>query len=298
MLDLLSLITALSLGALGSLHCVMMCGGISCALSSKRAGKQHEKQTGKLSTRLSPLLIYNLGRISSYAMIGFLFGWGSQAVIEQWQSLGVILRLIAGGLLIAMGLYIAGLSRLLVKIEAIGYQCWQRLMPNSLRAINTESIKGIWLMGIVWGWLPCGLVYSTLLWAGALGYGGLQSGMLMAVFGLGTLPAMLATGFFADKLAAFVQAKAVRWTAGFSIIVYGLWTVLSATSIDHGSHHNAHGSARFSINAAPHVIAYSAPNTFPFIARHIALYIATDIYSCIAVQESPFIELNQDYKTV
>ena len=88
MLDLLSLITALSLGALGSLHCVMMCGGISCALSSKRAGKQHEKQTGKLSTRLSPLLIYNLGRISSYAMIGFLFGWGSQAVIEQWQSLG------------------------------------------------------------------------------------------------------------------------------------------------------------------------------------------------------------------
>ena len=90
MLDLLSLITALSLGALGSLHCVMMCGGISCALSSKRAGKQHEKQTGKLSTRLSPLLIYNLGRISSYAMIGFLFGWGSQAVIEQWQSLGVI----------------------------------------------------------------------------------------------------------------------------------------------------------------------------------------------------------------
>ena len=76
MLDLLSLITALSLGALGSLHCVMMCGGISCALSSKRAGKQHEKQTGKLSTRLSPLLIYNLGRISSYAMIGFLFGWG------------------------------------------------------------------------------------------------------------------------------------------------------------------------------------------------------------------------------
>jgi len=275
-LDLLSLITAFSLGALGSLHCVMMCGGISCALSGKQAGKR--------SKRLSPLLVYNLGRISSYVMIGFLFGWGSQAVIEQWQSLGVILRVIAGSLLIAMGLYIAGLSRLLVKIEAVGYRVWQRLMPDSLRAINAESTKGVWLMGVVWGWLPCGLVYSTLLWAGALGYGGFQSGLLMAVFGLGTLPAMLATGFFADKLAVFVKAKAVRWTAGFSIIVYGLWTLLSATSMDHdshgshSSHHKAHGSASFSVSSAP--------------------YVATYIHSCIAIQKSPFIELYQDYKAV
>lgn len=286
MLDLLSLITALSLGALGSLHCVMMCGGISCALSTKKASKKADKQIDKLSARLSPLLVYNLGRISSYVMIGFLFGWGSQTVIEQWQSLGVILRVIAGALLMAMGLYIAGLSRLLVKIETIGYQCWQRLMPNSLRTINTESIKGIWLMGIVWGWLPCGLVYSTLLWASAHGGGSFQSGILMAVFGLGTLPTMLATGFFADKLAAFVQAKAVRWTAGFSIIIYGLWTVLSATSMDHGSHQHAHGSAGFSMDAAPYVIAGTAS------------YVATDIHSGIAVQRNPFIELNQDNKTV
>lgn len=237
-LDLLPLITAFSLGVLGSLHCVVMCGGISCALASY--------STAKPVSRLRPLIIYNLGRISSYTVIGFLFGLGSQLFIEQWQALSFILRGIAGMLLIAMGLYIAGVSRLLVRVEALGYKIWQRLMPTSIRRVNSESMLSLLLVGIVWGWLPCGLVYSTLLWAGTLGEGGLHTAVLMAIFGLGTLPAMLATGYFADVLHAFVKAKAVRSVAGFGIIIYGLWTVLSATSMAHalhGSHHNSHSNS-------------------------------------------------------
>lgn len=236
---ILPALTAFSLGILGSLHCVTMCGGISCALGSNYS---NQSVAAVPSVRWSSLLTYNFGRISSYMLIGLVFGFGSQVFIDQWQALSFILRLAAGLLLILMGLYIAGVSRFLVRLEALGFQLWRRLMSRSGVAINSERQSSLLLVGLVWGWLPCGLVYSTLLWAGALGGGGLQTGLLMGLFGLGTLPALLATGYFAENLRMLVQAKSVRSTAGLCIIVYGLWTILSVTPIVSGLHgsHNEH----------------------------------------------------------
>ncbi len=238
-LNLLAVFTAFSLGLLGSLHCVSMCGGISCALAGTGSVKKSKP------AQLAMLLTYNSGRIISYSLAGIILGSGSLALIDHWQQLSVVLRGIAGVLLIAMGLYVAGISRLLVHLESLAFRLWQRVQPMSAVKANSDSPLGLFILGMIWGWLPCGLVYSTLLWAGALGAGGVATASLMVVFGLGTLPAMLLTGLFADLLRNFVQAKSVRWVAGFCIIMYGVWTLVGGYGHGHAGH-SAHASDHLS----------------------------------------------------
>jgi sulfite exporter TauE/SafE len=136
----------------------------------------------------------------------------------------MVLRIIAALLLIAMGLYLAGWWSGLTRIEALGRGLWRYIQPFASRLMPVSSLPRALLLGALWGWLPCGLVYSTLLWAASQG-NALDSGLLMLAFGLGTWPVLLATGMAAERLTAVLRKRNVRMAGGLLVILFGLWTL-------------------------------------------------------------------------
>ncbi len=214
----LSLTTALLLGLLGSAHCLGMCGGIAATISM-----------GQKSSRLPNLLGYNLGRLCSYALAGALVG--SLGVIIKDSTSAIVLRTLAGILLISMGLYVAQWWKGLVHIEKLGNKLWALIRPTASKLLPVTNIKQALLLGFFWGWLPCGLVYSTLIWA-ATAQDALQSSSLMFAFGIGTLPAMLTTGLLAKQVQTLLANRNVQHFAGLLILLFGLYTIPFRAIID------------------------------------------------------------------
>ncbi|PYB71012.1 cytochrome biogenesis protein [Pseudomonas sp. LB-090624] len=214
--DLLPLLgSALVLGLLGGGHCLGMCGGLMGALTLAIPPEQRGK-------RLRLLLAYNLGRIFSYACAGLLLGLAGWAVASSPAALA--LRVAAALLLIAMGLYLAGWWSGLTRIEALGRGLWRHIQPLASRLLPVSSLPRALLLGALWGWLPCGLVYSTLLWAASQGNAG-YSAVLMLAFGLGTWPVLLATGLAAERVNALLRRRSVRVAGGVLVMLFGVWTL-------------------------------------------------------------------------
>jgi len=259
MLDLPSLSAAFLLGLFSSAHCVGMCGGIMGALSMAIPADAKGK-------RWLVLLSYNTGRIASYALMGLLVGLLS-AQLAAWGAIGW-LRWLAGLLLIAMGLYLADWWRGLTYLEAGGRYLWAYLQPIGKTIMPVDSVsKGV-LLGAIWGWLPCGLVYSALVYAMAQGQA-LAAGAIMLAFGLGTLPSVLATGIAAQQLGRWLQRPQVRWVLALSIILFGLWTLWGGGGHSHhmghdhpSSHEHHHPSSSASSTES------SAPNTLDHGIHH------------------------------
>ncbi|MBT9237518.1 sulfite exporter TauE/SafE family protein [Pseudomonas inefficax] len=214
--DLLPLLgSALILGLLGGGHCLGMCGGLMGALTLAIPPEQRGR-------RLRLLLAYNLGRILSYACAGLLLGLAGWAVASSPAALG--LRVVAALLLIAMGLYLAGWWSGLTRIEALGRGLWRHIQPVASRLLPVSSLPRALLLGALWGWLPCGLVYSTLLWAASQGNAG-YSAALMLAFGVGTWPVLLATGLAAERVNILLKRRSVRVAGGVLVMLFGIWTL-------------------------------------------------------------------------
>ena len=209
------LVSALILGLLGGGHCLGMCGGLMGALTLAIPPEQR-------SRRLRLLLAYNLGRILSYALAGLLLGLAGWAVANS--PLALFMRVLAGLLLIAMGLYLAGWWSGLTRIEGLGKGLWRHIQPLASRLLPVSSLPRALLLGALWGWLPCGLVYSTLLWSASQG-SALDSALLMLAFGLGTWPVLLATGLAAERITALLRRRSVRMAGGVLVILFGIWTL-------------------------------------------------------------------------
>ncbi|NHW01597.1 sulfite exporter TauE/SafE family protein [Stutzerimonas degradans] len=209
------LLSALVLGLLGGGHCLGMCGGLMGALTLAIPPEQRGK-------RLRLLLAYNVGRILSYALAGLLIGLAGWAVANSPAALA--LRVIAALLLIGMGLYLAGWWSGLTRVEALGRGLWSHIQPYASRLMPVTSLPRALLLGALWGWLPCGLVYSTLLWSASQG-DALDSALLMLAFGLGTWPVLLATGLAAERLTTLLRKRGIRVIGGVMVILFGLWTV-------------------------------------------------------------------------
>ena len=214
--DLLPLLgSALVLGLLGGGHCLGMCGGLMGALTLAIPPEQRGR-------RLRLLMAYNLGRILSYACAGLLLGLAGWALASSPAAMA--LRVVAALLLIAMGLYLAGWWSGLTRIEALGRGLWRHIQPAASRLMPVSSGPRALLLGALWGWLPCGLVYSTLLWAASQGNAG-YSAALMLAFGLGTWPILLATGLAAERVNAVLRRRSVRMAGGVLVILFGIWTL-------------------------------------------------------------------------
>ncbi|WP_027960208.1 sulfite exporter TauE/SafE family protein [Halomonas halodenitrificans] len=215
-LDLPPFAAAFVFGLLGGAHCIGMCGGIMSALSFAVPPSMRSP------ARLSGLLLgYNLGRITSYMIAGAL-----AASLGTLLSLTAPARLILQGLaalmLILMALYIADWWKGLLRIEAVGRRLWRHIEPLGRRLMPVVKLPQAMALGAVWGWLPCGLVYSMLTWSLAIA-DPLRGALLMGAFGLGTLPALLATGFAARQLSGLIRHRATRSIAALSIIAFALW---------------------------------------------------------------------------
>ncbi len=210
----LSLIGAFLVGLLGGGHCAGMCGGIVGAVTMTLP---------KSRPKIGFLLAYNVGRISSYALVGVLAGaiGASSFFLRHVLPIERILYGLASVMLIVLGLYLAGIWHGVTKLEKIGSIIWKKLQPLSKRFLPVTTVSQAFLLGTIWGWLPCGLVYSVLVAALATGSAA-EGGMLMLAFGLGTLPVLLAMGMMAVSLKAWLQNIWVRRISGFLVLGFGV----------------------------------------------------------------------------
>ena len=222
----LSLLAAAAMGLFGSGHCVAMCGGISCTLS---AGLPESVR--RSPSRMLPYIIaYNIGRMTSYMVAGALFGGlgaGAGVVLPPSWAEGFGLA-ISIAFVIALGLYLGDWWRGLAALERLGAKLWRRLEPLGRRFLPVSRRRGAFAVGLLWGWLPCGLVYAALALALASG-GAFEGASTMLAFGLGTLPALVMLGFAGRWLAA-LRRPGARRAAGASLCVLGVVVLLGAYS--------------------------------------------------------------------
>ena len=220
----LSISAMLFIGLMGAGHCIGMCGGISSALGLAVSGDR----------KWSILGGYQLGRVASYSLAGVLIGmlglWG-----HAYLQLGPALRILAGVLLILMGCYLADWWRALITLEQAGSHLWRYIQPMGNRLFPVHSAHQAMLLGMLWGWLPCGLVYSALAYAATAGTPA-ESGLMMLAFGLGTTPAVLAGTVFSNRIARWLQHKRFRQLTGLLLIGFGLWTIWGGSSYYHNNH--------------------------------------------------------------
>jgi sulfite exporter TauE/SafE len=229
----LTLVAAFMIGLLGSTHCVGMCGGIVGALTMGLP-----ETTRQSSLKLLPyLLTYNAGRLFSYSLAGLIIGLLSSSISAFFQIGRFPVGGIVGGLfMVALGIYIGGWLQTMKPLEQLGSHFWRLIEPVGRRFMPVRSPAQALGLGFFWGWLPCGLVYSTLAWAATSG-DAVKSAMLMLAFGAGTLPMLLAMGAFAEKLQRFTRHKWTRYIAGVLLIAFGAMILTKALG---GGHMGGH----------------------------------------------------------
>jgi sulfite exporter TauE/SafE len=218
MIELWPLLSAALLaGLLGSAHCLGMCGGIS-GLFAVNASVSSLRQQVPLA------LVYNAGRIVTYAVLGIIVAAFGSVIVKASPSLAVGIRLLSGCIIILVGLKVAFDLRMLNAIERMGSSLWSRIAPAAQRLLPVDSMPKAFGLGLVWGWLPCGLVYSVLMIA-ATSAEPLAGGLTMVTFGVGTMPAMVMTGIGAARMSTMLRRKGARLGLGMLIVVLGLLTV-------------------------------------------------------------------------
>ncbi len=226
------LLSVFLMGLLGGTHCLGMCGGVVGMLSANIAPqtKQNHAQLARLH------LHYNLGRILSYVLMGAVFGLLG-TILSQGLQLSVfdqLLRVFSGVLMVLVGLYIGAWSSQIQYLERLGGKLWSKLQPLTQRFMPVSSGKNAFFLGLLWGGIPCGLVYGALSFSMLSGTV-LDGAMIMLAFGLGTLPALLLMASMAERLASWVRNPWVRKLSGAVIIALGvsaMWAPVKSLVVD------------------------------------------------------------------
>jgi sulfite exporter TauE/SafE len=258
------LLTALTTGLMGSLHCLGMCGGISAtvALASPLAAiadtaalrpapvslaaipvtvrvPASSWRSTAPSTAEGNVVAFNAGRIASYALAGALSGAlggaiggaGPGWVISESMPMRTLLFLFANLMIIFTGLYLMGVPQLLAPLEKAGGHLWRHVAPWSRRLLPLRTRSHAALFGMLWGWIPCGMVYAMLL--SAMSAGNAAGGaMTMVAFGLGTLPVMVGSGWSAGWLRGWTRKPWVRLAAGMAVVTLGLFGIARMGSLE------------------------------------------------------------------
>lgn len=214
-MSLQALLAVFLVGLLGGTHCIGMCGGIVAAISLQLPGER-----GRFGYHLA----YNSGRILSYALAGGIAGavGATTLLLKGFWPVQQVLYGVANLMLVALGLYLAGLWQAVTRIERLGGLLWQRVQPFSRHFLPVRRPAQAFVLGALWGWLPCGLVYSVLISALASGTA-TRGAATMLAFGLGSLPNLLAMGVFAQQLQAVAKNPWVRRAGGALVAGYGAW---------------------------------------------------------------------------
>lgn len=214
---------AFLVGLLGGVHCVGMCGGIVGTLT---AGLPADARSNL--ARVFPYqLAYNGGRIAGYTLAGALMGALGTVMVElvPLHHAQRVLYALAAIFMILLGLYLGGWWRGLARIERLGGVLWRKLEPLGRRLLPVRSPVRAFGLGLVWAWIPCGLVYSVLVWSLSSG-SAFHGALLMFAFGLGTLPNLLIMGMLAGAAARFADQALIRQAAGALVIGFGIYALV------------------------------------------------------------------------
>jgi len=225
------LLVAFGLGLASTLHCWGMCGGIMGALTF---GLPEEIRSHRFKL-LTYIAIYNFGRITSYTFAGVIAGSISATLVSTMtvENGHLILRALASLVLITFGLHLSGLLPKMQILESVGSILWRRLQPLTKIFFPVRTIWRAFCFGLLWGWLPCGLVYSALLWASSSG-DSVSGGMYMFAFGLGTLPGVMVSGIVSSTIMNLSRNKNLRYSMAALMIFIGL--ALLFIPLEHGDH--------------------------------------------------------------
>lgn len=206
---------AFVVGLVGAGHCVGMCGGIASAVALN--GQQQQFQI---------TFLYNLGRLTSYMVIGALCGGAvaSSLTLFDFSQALLILRVVTALFMIVLGLYLAQWWMGLTRLERLGQILWKRIAPIAAKLLPLRSKWYALPVGMLWGWVPCGMVYSMVSWA-AISGSAVGGSLIMACFGLGTMPAMLLVGTGSGKLASFTRSAMIRRVIGLCLMAYGIYAL-------------------------------------------------------------------------
>jgi len=218
-------------GLLGGVHCISMCGGIVGALSvqvEQPLVRATPWQIGQWHLHLA----YSLGRIFSYTVAGGLLGaLGSLAMIyDGVLPIQITLYVFANLMLVAMGLYLAGFTRFLAPLERGGQVLWRFIQPVASHFLPVRSVTRALPLGMLWGFLPCGMVYAVLVPALATGSAWRGAGLMLA-FGLGTLPNLLLAGLVLGRFRDFIRSGKVRLAAGSLVLGFGVYGLIRAPEL-------------------------------------------------------------------
>lgn len=234
---------AFSIGLFGSVHCIAMCSGLASA-HSFMSGGMRGTPTAVPAFALAPAVaraaVVNLGRISQYAILALVAASLGSLIINP--TVADVLRSAGAIVLVLLGLHIAGWSRSVLWLERAGHRltrCGPRPSSHTRKARTTGDL----VSGLLWGAMPCSLVYSTMIWAATLGHP-VQSAAVMFAFGCGTLPSMILTGVAGRKLHGLMRQ--VRPLAGAALVLYGVVTFPAVQNLwmshDEGHSHVQHGT--------------------------------------------------------
>jgi sulfite exporter TauE/SafE len=231
--DPVTLTSAFLLGFFSTLHCIGMCGGIIGALSLSLPVAIRSNKPKLLSF----VLAYNLGRIISYSAAGLIAGAVGTGVLQSagFDQGHAILRLIGITMMIAIGLYLTGWLPQLAIIEKIGIPIWKNLEPIGRKLVPVATLPKALAYGLVWGWLPCGLVYFVLIWALTAG-DAIHGALTMLAFGLGTLPTLITAGFMTSWITRFAHSSRARQIVGVLIIAMAIGSLF--IPMEHQHHHH------------------------------------------------------------
>jgi len=232
--DPLTLTSAFLLGLFSTMHCVGMCGGIIGALSLSLP-----VETRNQKPRLfAYVMTYNIGRIISYGTAGLIAGAIGAGVLQSTgiESGHAVLRVIGVMMMVAIGLYLTGWLPQIASVEKIGIPLWKRLEPVGRKLVPVASLPKALAYGLIWGWLPCGMVYFVLVWALTAG-SALNGALTMVAFGLGTLPTLVTAGFMTSWITRFTHSTRARQVVGLLIIIAAIGSLFIPMEGQHHHHH-------------------------------------------------------------
>jgi sulfite exporter TauE/SafE len=214
-IDLISIATIAFLGSFG--HCIGMCGGIVIAYSSR---KVDEKWSNLMQGFAH--LVYSFGRITTYVMLGAIFG-SLGGVVQFNGYTTAALTIVAGIFMILAGLSLLGKLEFLTRLEhSFSNTKWyQDIFRQVLRS---KTLYSFYILGLLNGLLPCGLVYFFAVTAASTG-SPLWGALVMLIFGLSTIPALFGLGFFTQLLSKSTLRKMMMNLASIIVILFGLYTI-------------------------------------------------------------------------
>jgi hypothetical protein len=234
-------LAAFLVGVAGGVHCVGMCGGIVAAVALRSTRVQAASPGAGVLTaggraasgQLPFQLAFNLGRVATYGVIGGAVGAAGSLglLMETVFPVQLALRVIASALVILVGLHVAGYGSGVIRgLERAGGGVWRVAQRLGRGHFPPETAGQALLAGGIWGWLPCGLVYSVLATA-LLSGSAARGASIMLAFGLGTLPTLVAAGLLADRLRRALQRPVVRYAAGALVVALGVASLASAPGL-------------------------------------------------------------------